>query len=607
MRASMISQWAVFCAAIGVFVGCSLPRNLRDPDWDGRGASDDSSAVETGVVGDDVVTIGDGGGVSDAAADAAPTCTGMPSPPVPLAPAQGAVLVANGATLTVRAPNADRVEFKVADTRDGLTTAIAQSAPVIGGVAELRVALPAARNRGQVWSAVSRCGALATAPALRSFRLGTREPGMWPRNAFEHIELDMNTDGRTDIAYASGEAVNSYGVHASIGGGMIATTTTQSASVGIGNLLDSIYAIGDFHGDGSGDVLVTYPNATTGRVTLFDGGSLGLDAPTVRDGSITYNRSSLSAWVGRAVAALGDINGDGRSDIAIATFESVYIVLGTPKPTGGMPATTLSATAILDVGMSFGGIGSLAAGDFDGDGDVDIAVGAALAAAGAGHVLLFENTNGTFPTAATRDISVAGSALLGAQLIAGAFANDGSIDLVASSLGRSNPLINPVLYVWTRPFTTTVAPLVAAPTAGLTMMTQLGQRLASSGDFDADGFSEIIALAGAYPNGGTSVGLALVFEAASAAAAPTEIGRIVPPATQSYNGALSGCGTFASASSFCVAFSNPSATVGANMNWGEVYLRGYSLVGTTVTPALGATLTPASRNTQYAGRGLCGG
>ena len=115
-------------------------------------------------------------------------------------------------------------------------------------------------------------------------------------------------------------------------------------------------AVGDFNGDGKLDLAVANTNSNTVGV-LLGNGSGGFAAVTTFSSGGTSPES----------VAVGDFNGDGRLDLAVANYNSstVGVLLG--NGSGGFSAATT---------FSSGGSepDSLAVGDFNGDGKPDLAV-----------------------------------------------------------------------------------------------------------------------------------------------------------------------------------------------------------------------------------------
>jgi hypothetical protein len=145
--------------------------------------------------------------------------------------------------------------------------------------------------------------------------------------------------------------------------------TGNHESVGFG-----VAGGGDLNGDGLSDLLVGAPRASTsaGRVFIYFGRAGGPNAMP-----LTFAASPPSlAQLGTAVAEIGDTDGDGRSDLAIAAPAlgpgRVYVAAG-----GAAPTTINTVDGPGQTGSNFGA--TLAAGDLDGDGRTDLVVGATCA------------------------------------------------------------------------------------------------------------------------------------------------------------------------------------------------------------------------------------
>ena len=118
-------------------------------------------------------------------------------------------------------------------------------------------------------------------------------------------------------------------------------------------------AVGDFNGDGKPDLAVTNTCpvggcGTTSVVSILLGNGDGTFQPHV----------DYPAGNGPGSIAVGDFNGDGKQDLAIAGTSTLSVLFGNGDGTFQplVPYTTL------------GGNNSVAVGDFNGDGALDLAV-----------------------------------------------------------------------------------------------------------------------------------------------------------------------------------------------------------------------------------------
>jgi hypothetical protein len=203
---------------------------------------------------------------------------------------------------------------------------------------------------------------------------------------------------------------------ASNGNAVLATQTLDPASKSFGfasfstaSALSGVtcVVVGDFNGDGHLDLAVANTYSGTVSILLGDGtGNFTLTA-TITVGYYPYS------------IAVGDFNGDGNLDLAVANYASgtVSILLG--DGTGNF-----SAGATLTVGNS---PYSIAAGDFNGDGNLDLAV--ANSADGTVSILLGDGT-GNFTLAAT--VTVGNSPH---SVVAGDFLGNGNLDLAVANSG----------------------------------------------------------------------------------------------------------------------------------------------------------------------------
>ena len=224
---------------------------------------------------------------------------------------------------------------------------------------------------------------------------------------------DFNGDGIADLAVTN-QGSNTVSILLGSGNGLF-TAVGNPVSVGYNS---SAIVVGDFNGDGIADLAVTntyVPGSTTGNgtVTILLGNGSG--AFTVAPNSPLTVGSDPDAVV------VGDFNGDGVPDLAVANQgnNTVSILLGS-----GTGTFTQAANSPISAGYS---PVSIAVGDFNGDGVLDLAV------AGQGSsnlVILLGNGNGTF-TASSSSPSTGGSNAR--SIVVGDFNGDGIADLAVDS------------------------------------------------------------------------------------------------------------------------------------------------------------------------------
>src|SRR5437867_2555895 len=185
---------------------------------------------------------------------------------------------------------------------------------------------------------------------------------------------DFNGDGRPDLATIAGTGVS---VLLGNGDGTFQPALTFAA----GNSPFSL-AVGDFNGDGRPDLAAANSGGNFLSVLLGDGEGTVQGAPT------------FGAGLGPDSVAVGDVNGDGRPDLVVADlglntgYSTVLVLMGNGDG-------TFQPARDFDVGTY---PISVAVGDVNGDGRPDLAV----ANSGGNTVsVLLGNGDGTFQSALT--------------------------------------------------------------------------------------------------------------------------------------------------------------------------------------------------------------
>jgi hypothetical protein len=165
---------------------------------------------------------------------------------------------------------------------------------------------------------------------------------------------DLNGDGIADLV--TGSVVNSNGISVLIGSGD--GTFQPAVSYDAGPSPSSI-GVGDFNGDGKPDLAVLNVKTTSGnpltnnvQVLLNEGN--GTFLPAVR-----YTADDPVS------VAVGDIDGDGNADLAVANSNGkVSVLLGKGDGTFGTAADFPAGVSLTNIAVA----------DFNGDGRTDVAV-----------------------------------------------------------------------------------------------------------------------------------------------------------------------------------------------------------------------------------------
>jgi hypothetical protein len=336
---------------------------------------------------------------------------------------------------------------------------------------------------------------------------------------------DVNGDGYSDVIVGA-ETNDDGGIDAGraylyFGGATvdnIADVIFTGATLG-DNFGVSVASGGDVNGDGYGDVLVgailnDAGGNAAGRAYLYLNSLTGTDIADER-----FTAEAVGDFFGGAVAAAGDVNGDGLDDVIVGAYLNdaggtdagrAYIYFsGTAM--NNTPEVTLTGEAAVDV---FGGAVA-AAGDVNGDGFSDVIVGAQLndaAGSNAGRAYIYfggASMNNTADVTLTGEVP--GDRFGTSVASAGDVNADGYPDVI---VGAYNAFLNgssipgkAYIYFGGASMNNTADVTIT----GAAHLDNFGNSVAGAGDVNGDGYSDVIVGAQFNDAGGGSAGRAYIY------------------------------------------------------------------------------------------------
>ncbi|PYV00917.1 MAG: hypothetical protein DMG26_14635, partial [Acidobacteria bacterium] len=238
---------------------------------------------------------------------------------------------------------------------------------------------------------------------------------------YDFVIEDFNADGQADLALVA----NSDSVSILLGQGneTFGNRVVFPLATGSGPAL-----VADFSADGKPDIAVAESGSPTGEVSVMLGKG---------DGTFQNALNSPLASSAAYSTVSGDFNGDGKIDIAAITsdtssFSSFYVLLGNGDGTFQSPVSTFPA---IGPGIFLEG---LAAGDFNGDGKTDLAlVTFNINGTDVGLIVYISSGDGTFQAAAQYSTSgLFDPPLSIPSVIAADFNDDHKLDLAVTDGGN---------------------------------------------------------------------------------------------------------------------------------------------------------------------------
>lgn len=415
---------------------------------------------------------------------------------------------------------------------------------------------------------------------------------------------DVNGDGFSDIivgaaAYFNGQVGEgrAYVYHGSATGlNTVAAWITESNSTNA-NYGSAVSTAGDVNGDGYSDVIVGAHNYTVsisaeGRAYVYLGSAAGLSTTAVWTGQSNQPNS----FYGNSVSGAGDVNGDGYSDIIIGNYYytngltnegRAFVYHGNATGVNTAPDWEVESNSLA---AHFGNDVSTA-GDVNGDGYSDVIIGADTYDnvennEGAAYIFLGSPTGLSTSAAWLKESNQTGAFFGTSVACAGDVNGDGFSDVMVGSFFYTNGQVREgaafvylgsaagpaTIHVWTGESNQAEA--------------RYGLSVASAGDVNGDGYSDVIAGAYLYSNGQASEGAAYQYYGAPAglSATPNSTPDDADLADVNFAYSVASAGDVNADGYSDVIIGAPQYDESANANVGRVFVYHGSATGLSATP-----------------------
>ena len=339
---------------------------------------------------------------------------------------------------------------------------------------------------------------------------------------------DVDGDGYSDIIAGSSDFDNGQNnegiafVYRGSASGIIATAYwTYESNQANSRFGASVSSAGDVNGDGYSDIVAGSPDyfLSVGRASLFYGSVSGISITP----NWTYETANLGEQLGSSVSTAGDVNGDGYADVIIGcpNFTNgennegrALLFQGSSTGLSGTPNWINESNQVL---ANFGN-SVFTAGDINGDGFSDVIIGAKLYDNGEnneGRTYVFNGSSSGLSSASnwTAVSGQTGSNYGFSVASAGDVNSDGYSDVIIGAPSFDNGETDEGKFF---AYYGSSSGLPAIPDysaiEGNQTGAQLGFSVATAGDVNGDGYSDVLIGVPYFDNGQTAEGLVyLVF------------------------------------------------------------------------------------------------
>ncbi len=343
---------------------------------------------------------------------------------------------------------------------------------------------------------------------------------------------DVNGDGFNDVIVGADlfdgpqmDEGRAYVYLGSAAGLALSPAWTAESDQASANFGKSVSTAGDVNSDGYGDVIVGAPSfdnnqGNEGRAYVYLGSATGLALNPVW----TAESDQGSASFGTSVSTAGDVNGDGRGDVIVGapSFDNgqgnegrAFVYLGTATGLSTSPWTAESDQTSANFGISVA-----TAGDVNRDGYGDVIVGADLfddtQTDEGGAFVYLGSATGLALSSAWTAVGNQQDAFFGASVsTAGDVNGDGYSDVIVGAPsfdngqtdeGQASVYLGSGSGLAVSPVWQTESDQVEA---------SFGASVATAGDIDADGFSDVIVGANGIDNEQADEGRAYAYRGSS--------------------------------------------------------------------------------------------